>query len=114
MTWPHIELLSNGASPAPKQLQVLKTGSRISSMFCHLIQTFPPLLVSGMTWEKKGCINPTRDLTNDAAPIPEDHRHTVQRRVTHLDLKLGQIGNYCPIISRKTITHNSVSIDSIW
>ena len=31
-----------------------------------------------------------------------------------LDLMLGQIANYCPVISRNTIVKNSTSIDSIW
>ena len=31
-----------------------------------------------------------------------------------LDLLLGQIANYCPIISRQTIVKNSTSIEHIW
>ena len=31
-----------------------------------------------------------------------------------LELMLGQIANYCPVISRQTIVRNSTSIDSIW
>ena len=75
---------------------------------------FAPFLVSGMTWQKKGRTNTTRGLANDPDTISAPQRRTAQQKVTHLELMLGQIANYCPIISRKTITHNSVSIDSIW
>ena len=31
-----------------------------------------------------------------------------------LDLMLGKIANYCPVISRNTITKNATSIDQTW
>ena len=34
--------------------------------------------------------------------------------LTMVELILGQIANYCPIISRNTIVKNSTSIDQIW
>eukprot|EP00794_Sanderia_malayensis_P001407 gene1407-1555_t len=79
-----------------------------------LDSNFAPFLVSGMVWEKKSRTSTTRGLTSDGTSVPEPQRRTAQQMVTYLELMLGRIANYCPIISRKTITHNSVSIDSIW
>ena len=42
------------------------------------------------------------------------NRRTAQQKVAHLELMLGQIANFCPIISRNTIVKNSTSIISIW
>ena len=45
--------------------------------------------------------------------IRDSHR-TAAQKVAQLDLLLGQIANFCPIISRNTIVKNSTSIESIW
>ncbi len=37
-----------------------------------------------------------------------------QQKVSMLELMLGQIANYCPVISRNTIVKNSTCIDHIW
>ena len=36
------------------------------------------------------------------------------KKCTHLELRLGQIANYCPVISRNTIVKTSTSMSSIW
>ena len=41
-------------------------------------------------------------------------RLTAQQKVNFLELMLGQIANYCPIIARNTLVKNSTSIQSIW
>ena len=41
-------------------------------------------------------------------------RRTAAQKVTQLELLLGQIANYCPIISRNIIVKNSTSIPKIW
>ena len=41
-------------------------------------------------------------------------RRTAQQKVNMLELMLGQIANYCPIISCNTIVKNSTSIEFIW
>ena len=38
----------------------------------------------------------------------------ISQKSTHLELMLGQIANYCPIISRNTIVKNSTSVNQIW
>ena len=41
-------------------------------------------------------------------------RRSAIQKVTHLEMMLGQIANYCPVITRNTIIKNSTSITSIW
>ena len=76
--------------------------------------SFAPFLVSGFTWEKKTRAAPNRGLTDDPNTVAEAVRKTAAQKVTHLELMLGQIANYCPVISRNTIVKNSTSIESIW
>ncbi|CAC5426728.1 unnamed protein product [Mytilus coruscus] len=39
---------------------------------------------------------------------------TREQKVSMLELMLGQMANYCPIISRNTVVKNSTSIENIW
>lgn len=75
---------------------------------------FAPFLSDGVRWEKKSRAAPHRGFTNDAHPIPENQRRTREQKVAHLELMLGQIANYCPVISRNTLIKNSTSMDFIW
>ena len=109
-------------SRAPKQWS-LKTRETLNSFenWKHdLIYTlsldpnFAPFLVEGVKWEKKTKANPVRGFGNDGEPIPEAQRLTAQQKVSYLELLLGQIANFCPIISRNTIVKNSTSLESIW
>lgn len=52
-----------------------------------------------------------RTTTNDQ--VPERKRQTVQQKPNSLDLMLGQIENYCPVISHNVIV-NSSSLEQIW
>ena len=73
---------------------------------------FAPFLVTGTTWTKKTNTTPLRGLVDDPEGTP--NRRNAAQKVAQLDLMLGQIANFCPIISRNTITKNSTSIDNIW
>ena len=55
-----------------------------------------------------------RGLVDDTNAAPEASRHTAAQKVSHLELMLGQIANYCPVISRNTIVKNSTSVTNIW
>ena len=79
-----------------------------------LDQNFAAFLVDGFTWLKKTNANPLRGIVDDGEAVAEANRRTAAQKCTHLDLMLGQIANYCPIISRNTIIKNSTSINSIW
>ena len=67
---------------------------------------FAPFLIEGATWAKKSRTAILRGFRNDGEPIPEARRRTAQQKVSHLELMLGQIANYCPVISRNT--NNSI------
>ena len=75
---------------------------------------FAQFLVEGVTWLKKSRDNPLRGFNDDGQDVQADRRHTAQQKVTQLELMLGQVANFCPVISRNTIVRNSTSIDTIW
>ena len=65
-------------------------------------------------WGKKTKAEPLRGFTDDGEDVTEANRQTAQQKVNFLELMLGQIANYCPIIARNTLVKNSTSIQSIW
>ena len=75
---------------------------------------FAPFLLDQATWGKKANISTLRGLRDDTEDTPGSVRRTAQQKVAHLELMLGQIANFCPIISRNTIVKNSTSVNSIW
>lgn len=107
---------------APKQwcLTKIETVNSFENWRQNLLYTlsldneFAPFLVSGVQWEKKSKASPFRGFTDDAEPVPAAQRRTRQRKVSMLELMLGQIANYCPVISRLSIVKNSTSADQIW
>ena len=101
---------------APKQWYLTKVET-VNSLenwkenFKHILSMdalFVSFLVSGFTWEKKTKASPNRGLTDDPNTVDQQARKTAAQKVTHLELLLGQIANYCPIISRNTIVKNFV------
>ena len=109
-------------SRAPKQWCLTKTETITSfESWRHNLQytlsldrNFAMFLVDGATWTKKSPANPTRGLMNDDDDLPDERRRTAAQKVAHLELMLGQIANYCPVLSRNTIVKNSTSIQSVW
>lgn len=68
-----------------------------------LDSNFAPFLADGFTWLKKTRGQPLRGLQNDGESVPLARRLTARQKVNFLELMLGQIANYCPIISRNTL-----------
>ena len=64
--------------------------------------------------DKKTNVTPLRGLVNDGADIPKASMRISAQKVSHLELMLGQIANYCPVISRNTRVQNSMPIACIW
>ena len=79
-----------------------------------LDSNFAPFLAEGFMWGKKTKADPLRGFTDDGEDVAEANRLTAQQKVNFLELMLGQIANYCPIIARNTLVKNSISIQSIW
>ena len=75
---------------------------------------FAPFLVHGVTWQKKTNANPLRGFNDDGENVAEARRRTAATKVNHLELLLGQIANYAPVIARSAIVKNSTSIPSVW
>ena len=109
------------ASPrAPKQWQLTKieTITSYESWRQNLIyvlsldKNFVPFLDA--TWQKQTAANPRRGLTDDGTAVPEAKRLTAAQKNAHLDLLLGQIANFCPVISRNSIVKHSTSLNDIW
>lgn len=63
---------------------------------------FASFLADGVTWLKKSPSTPLRSFQYDADYVPQASRRTAQQKSPHLGLMLGQIANYCPIISCNT------------
>ena len=71
-------------------------------------------LISGAQWEKETKATPFRGFADDDENIPGASRLSREQKVNMLELMLGQIANYCPVISRNTIVKTSTSTDQIW
>lgn len=107
---------------APKQwcLSKIETVNSFENWRQNLLYTlsldknFAPFLVDGVNWEKKSRNSPNRGFLDDGEDVAEANRRTRQQKVNMLELMLGQIANYCPVISRNTIVKNSTSIENIW
>ncbi len=107
---------------APKQWS-LTTNETISSIeawennlkyILSLDPNFACFLTDGATWLKKTNAAPLRGFTDDNEDVPTVQRRTGAQKVTHLEMMLGQIANYAPIISRNTIVRNSTSVNGVW
>lgn len=110
------------ASRAPKQW-ALSRNETITSFEAwrnnlqytlSLDHNFATFLVEDFKWEKKSGTNPLRGLTDDGEAVPEARRRTAAQKCAHLDLMLGQIASYCPIIARSQFVQRSTSMNSIW
>ena len=64
---------------------------------------FAPFLAETFTWLKKSSTAPTRGLEFDGNDVPTTCRRTAFQKNLHLDLMLGQIANFCPVISGSSI-----------
>ena len=106
---------------APKQWSLTKRETITSfEAWRHNLQytlsldpNFAPYLIDGVTWLKKTTTAPLRGFEDDADPIPEAQRRTAAQKATQLEL-LGQIANYCPVISCNSVVRNSTSLNTIW
>ena len=107
------ELRNNGAFRRSRRSPASRIGGRIWFIL-SLDTNFAPFLADGATWEKKTRAQPLRSFTDDGETVPLSRRKTSRQKVNFLELMLGQIANYCPVISRNTLIKNSTSIQSVW
>lgn len=74
---------------------------------------FAPFLGDDITWSKKS-ESATRGFVDDGEDVQEARRKTAVQKSVQLELMLGQIANYCSVISRNTVVKNSTSLRDIW
>lgn len=107
---------------APKQWS-LTTSETITSIeawennlkyILSLDPNFASFLTADASWLKKTNAAPLRGFTDDGEDVPAIRRRTADQRVSHLEMMLGQIANYSPLISRNTIVRNSTSVNGVW
>ena len=80
-----------------------------------LDEKFATFLIDDVTWLKKTKANAAhRGFANDCDDIAEGGRRTAAQKIVDLELMLGQIANFCPVIARCTIINNSTSLTHIW
>ena len=75
---------------------------------------FGEFLEPGYTWSKKTKDSPLHGFKDDGEDVPHASRRTAVQKSAQLDLMLGQIANFCPVISRNAITRLSTSFAQIW
>ena len=75
---------------------------------------FAPFLVPGAEWLKQTNAINNRGLQNDPEDVPEANCRTAAQKLISLNLLLGYIANYAPVIARATIIKSSTSLTSIW
>ena len=104
---------------APKQWSLTKTETVTSfeswrqnlTYTLALDSKFAPFLARDCSWLKASA-DPNRGLKDDAADA--ENKQTAAQKCAMLELLLGQIANFCPIIARNTITKKSTSLEYIW
>ena len=113
-------------SQAPKQWSLTKSESINSfenwkqnlKYVLALDPQFAPFLADGVEWQKKTKGNATRGFTDDPAPAEGEvnpiARRTAQQKAAMLELMLGQVANYAPVIARSSIVKSSTAMDTIW
>ena len=75
---------------------------------------FATFMTEGFVWGKKTNAAPLRGFANDRDNVAEARCLTAAQKVVFLELMLGQIATFCPVISKNTIVKNSTSITGIW
>ena len=75
---------------------------------------FADFLTDGSSWGKKTNAMPLRGFSNDPESVLAARRRTAAQKVTYLEVMLGQMANYAPIISQNSIVKNSFSISGVW
>ena len=86
----------------------------------RLDPAFRPYLKDGVKFGKKSKSAPNRQLTDDIKKEKVNGQDvdtvvaTKEDKCWEVDLMLDQVSNFCPLIPRRDITHDSASLDEVW
>ena len=86
----------------------------------RLDPAFRPYLKDGVKFGKKSKSAPNRQLTDDIKKEKVNGEDvdtvvaTKEDKCWEVDLMLDQVSNFCPLIPRRDITHDSASLDEVW
>lgn len=103
-------------APKPTKLQGEPTPNELESWINNLMfnltvdGNFEEFLTEGFKWSPSSVVN--RGLLDDESEEPA--RRTARQKVAYLDLMLGSISAYAPVISKRFITQEAQSLDEIW
>ena len=75
---------------------------------------FAPFFNDNVIWDTKSRRKPTRGFTDDNYDVPDSNRLTAAQKAIHLNLLLGRIAMYAPVVARYIIVDRSTSISSVW
>ena len=107
---------------APKQWSLTKkeTATSFENWKQNLLYTlkldpsFASYVKDGAQWAKKAKSVPNRGFVDDGEEVMvAANRLTAVQKAATLEIMLGQIANYCPVISRNSII-NSTCLPNIW
>ena len=80
-----------------------------------LVDIFTPYLSDDCKWLVKSASNTSRGFTDDdGATADPPVGLTAAKKATNLEIMLGQIANYCTVISRASIVKKSTSLEDVW
>ena len=108
--------MPNHYAPKPTKLEGEPSPTELESWINNQIFNltidghFEEFLEDGFKWSSPSVAN--RGLVADDPNTP--HARTAKQKAAYLDLMLGSIRSYAPVVSKRFITHEAESLDEIW
>ena len=114
--------MAMAAVRAPKQKQLTEDETITSfeswrqnlRYVLSLDPSFTDFLAEGTQWAPQSRRDPLRGFVDDGDDVAIRVRRTARQKVIALEMMLGQIANWCTIISRDTIVKHSTCLSDVW
>ena len=108
--------MPNHYAPKPTKLEGKPNPTELESWINNQIfnltidGNFEEFLEDGFKWSSPSVAN--RGLVADDPNTP--HARTPKQKQAYLDLMLGSIHSYAPVVSKHFVTHEAKALDEIW